>query len=740
MTFLHGIGRLTSSPGLRRGVSRIWHHRPALAVLERYISIGILREDYCKWERRVPITPDHVKHLIDNYKGDKLTGIYVQPSQRIFPDSQYEKAGAIVTEDLSSADVLLGVKRVANEDDLIPDKTYMFFSHVIKGQPENMQLLKAILDKNIQLFDYEAIAEDIQDPTTGELKKKRLVAFGKYAGIAGMIDTLQCLGRRLLASGYSTPFLNCSSAYVYYDLDEAKRCVDKMGNRIEKDGLPMTLEPLVFAFTGNGNVTKGALEIFKLLPHKMITLEEAKSIKSTSGPHNCLYGLMVEQKDIVKKTDCQEESFDVKHYRANPSEYESIFASNVAPVCNVIVNGIYWDERYPRVLTKTEMTDLYKRGNKSLFAVGDISCDVNGSIEFLQHTTTIDKPFFSWNPATNEAVDDINEDGVAIMGVDILPTELSVESSKHFGDALLPLLKQLIIDGYSRDGQGYENLPPELANACIARGGSLTPNFEYIEALMKRPAMIHHGLKDHHILLRIEGHLFDSGLINQILDVIERLDCHFEIEECAVKPTVNGIAHKSVLMLRVFSEDDSNLGSVITKVDLLVNLIDSAEASIQHFDSRSQSSQSKGSSGQSKVSVLGEQEKRVLILGAGKVAGSCAEYLGRSKSTTVAVASMFEDEAMAVAKNASRGKAVTCDLSQPSDKLRRLIEEADIVVSLLPAPMHSMIAEECISLKTNLVTASYESDEMRALRSSAEDAGVAILNEGNEDIRCCIRV
>ena len=100
----------------------------------------------------------------------------------------------------------------------------------------------------------------------------------------------------------------------------------------------------------------------------------------------------------------------------------------------------------------------------SLFAVGDISCDVNGSIEFLQHTTTIDKPFFSWNPTTNEAVDGINEDSVAIMGVDILPTELSVESSKHFGDALLPLLKQLIIDGYSRDAQGYEKLPPELVS------------------------------------------------------------------------------------------------------------------------------------------------------------------------------------------------------------------------------------------------------------------------------------
>ena len=99
--------------------------------------------------------------------------------------------------------------------------------------------LQAILDKKIQQFDYEAIAEEIKDPSTGKLKKRRLVAFGKYAGIAGMIDTFQCLGRRLLASGYSTPFLNCSPAYVYYDLNEAKRGVKEMGKRIEEDGLPM---------------------------------------------------------------------------------------------------------------------------------------------------------------------------------------------------------------------------------------------------------------------------------------------------------------------------------------------------------------------------------------------------------------------------------------------------------------------------------------------------------------------
>jgi len=217
--------------------------------------------------------------------------------------------------------------------------------------------IQAILDKNIQLFDYEAIAKHVEDPTTGGVRKQRIVAFGKYAGLAGMIETFQCLGRRLLASAYSTPFLNCSPAYVYYDLDEAKQRVHKIGEHIKSDGLPSNLEALVFAFTGRGNVTKGALEIFKLLPHEMITLEEAKEVKKKRGPHHCVYGVMIEQKDIVRrKPGFPQTPFDVKHYRENPSEYGSTFANNVAPFCNVIVNGIYWDERYPREFTLASST------------------------------------------------------------------------------------------------------------------------------------------------------------------------------------------------------------------------------------------------------------------------------------------------------------------------------------------------------------------------------------------------
>ena len=231
-----------------------------------------------------------------------------------------------------------------------------------------------------------------------------------------------------------------------------------------------------------------------------------------------------------------------------------------------------------------------------------------------------------------------------------------------------------------------------------------------------------------------QGHLFDSGLINQILDVIEGQDCHFEIDECTVKRTINGVATKSTLMLRVFGGDDEKLDHVLKKVTLLLDLIDNAEASMQHFDNREKTKKSN-----ERVTVFGEREKNILLLGAGKVASSFAEYLGREKTNTITVASQYEADAMRTAHHATRGRAVTCDLSQPGDKLKYLIEEADVVVSLLPATMHPMVAEECISLKTDLVTASYESDEMRQLAGRCKEAGIAILNEVGLDPgeQCC---
>jgi alpha-aminoadipic semialdehyde synthase len=201
----------------------------------------------CLRERRAPLCPWHVKQLVQ--EGIK---VFVEPSKtRIFVDQEYEAAGAQITSDLSPCSVILGVKQ-PDISKLLPNKSYMFFAHVIKGQQENRALLNKILELGIRLFDYECIRE------TGGRTAPRLVAFGKFAGFAGMVNTFQALGQKLLAHGYSTPFLNISSTYMYRDLHAAEQAVAAVGRDIAGGALDRLDFPIVFTFTGNGNVSRGA--------------------------------------------------------------------------------------------------------------------------------------------------------------------------------------------------------------------------------------------------------------------------------------------------------------------------------------------------------------------------------------------------------------------------------------------------------------------------------------------------
>lgn len=183
--------------------------------------LGIVREDFSIWERRSPLCPHHVAEL--SKKGFK---VLVQPcNKRVFTNSEYKDAGATVTEDLSEASLLLGVKQMPLHR-LNKPRNYLFFSHVIKAQPGNMPMLDHINDTQCRLFDYECITKD------GKAGAPRLVAFGKYAGIAGMIDGLQGLGQRLLAEGYSTPFLNVPTSHMYQNMDQARFTLRNVGAQV----------------------------------------------------------------------------------------------------------------------------------------------------------------------------------------------------------------------------------------------------------------------------------------------------------------------------------------------------------------------------------------------------------------------------------------------------------------------------------------------------------------------------
>ncbi|KAJ3121943.1 hypothetical protein HK098_003262 [Nowakowskiella sp. JEL0407] len=326
-------------------------------------TIGIRREDKNLWERRVPIVPDHVERLVKEYGAT----VFIQPStKRVITDEKYVQAGATLAEDLSKADIILGVKEVPIEK-LIPEKTYLFFSHTHKGQIHNMPLLQQIIEKRIRLIDYELMTDE---------KKKRLVLFSKFAGYAGTIDGLHALGHRLLALGYGSPFLSIGMSFMYRCVADARLDVTRSGQVILDDGLPKALGPMVFVITGDGNVSRGALHILKCLPHEWIEPDKLKSFAESKDfdPHK-VYLCQVTAKDYIVKKDGG--VFKSEDYKENPDKYESIFHKKIAPYCTMLINGIFWDSRYPQLITKTQIKQLAETKNLRLLSVADISCDIN---------------------------------------------------------------------------------------------------------------------------------------------------------------------------------------------------------------------------------------------------------------------------------------------------------------------------------------------------------------------------
>ncbi|CAG8586929.1 7756_t:CDS:10 [Paraglomus occultum] len=424
-------------------------------------SIAIRREDKSVWERRVALTPDAISDII------KQTGttVYVQPSSnRIFNDEKYAEAGAIIQEDVSPADIIIGIKEVPTRN-LIPNKTYVFFSHTTKGQPYNMAMLKDILDKKIRLIDYELLTND---------DRKRLVLFGTHAGYAGMIDGLHGLGLRLLGLGYNTPFMHIGMSYTYDTLSSARSTVRAVGDTITKDGLPSEIGPMTFVFTGSGNVAKGAQDIFRELPHEYVEAKDLKSIANGKyGRSRRLYACHVKLEDYLRRKDTNK--FESKSdYYANPDKYISIFHTEISPYTTMLIHGSYWDARYPRLLTTEHLRSIQADPNikHRLLSIADISCDIKGPLEFTSHSTTIDDPFYYVDAIAGEEHKDMARKGTQIMAVDILPTEIPFESSRHFSKAFYPFILELI--------QKHAITNSVLKRAIIAEDGSLTPAYSHL--------------------------------------------------------------------------------------------------------------------------------------------------------------------------------------------------------------------------------------------------------------------
>ena len=427
-------------------------------------NLGIRREDKNKWERRVPITPKHVEELINKY-GIKTI---IQPSKiRVFSDEDYKTAGASVNENIPSS-LIFAVKEIPI-DFIEPKKTYVFFSHTIKGQKHNMPMLKKMMELGCNLIDYEKITDD---------KGRRLVFFGKFAGLAGMIDTLWAFGQRIDSKGIENPFSDIKKTIDYKDLDEAKNHLKLIGEKIKNEGYPESLAPIVIGFAGYGNVSMGAQEVLDNLPVKEISPKNINDLQNNFS-NKLIYKIVFKEEDIVKPIS--DKGFDLQEYYTKPELYKTIFQSYIDKL-TILMNCIYWTKKYPRLVTKKYLKENYSQEFK-LQVIGDISVDINGAIELTEKVTTPDSPVFIYNPETENIKDGYENDGVVVMAVDNLPCELPRESSRAFSDSLIGFIPSIAKADFSVDFDQL-SLPPEIKKAVILHHGKLTPDYSYINKFL----------------------------------------------------------------------------------------------------------------------------------------------------------------------------------------------------------------------------------------------------------------
>jgi alpha-aminoadipic semialdehyde synthase len=353
---------------------------------------------------------------------------------------------------------------------LRPGRTYVYFAHVIKGQPYNMPMLQRLLDVGATLIDYEKVTDD---------DGRRLIFFSVYAGYAGMIETLWAFARRLEVLGRRTPLQEIRQAYAYADLAAAQTHLHEIGARIEREGLGDVAAPLIFGLAGYGNVSRGCQEILACLPIAEISVADlplyATGERVAPAP---LLQVVFHERDMVR-TRAAARRFELQDYYTHPSEYVGDFARHL-PHLDVLVNTIYWDERYPRLVTRAWARENYgPRRSPRLQVIGDISCDIEGSIEPTLEATMPDAPCYVYDPAANAIQPGVAGHGPVIMAVDNLPCELPREASEHFGAVLRGLVPELARADWNVDFDALE-LPGPLKRAVIAHRGRLTPDFAYL--------------------------------------------------------------------------------------------------------------------------------------------------------------------------------------------------------------------------------------------------------------------
>jgi len=394
------------------------------------MKIGIIREGKTPPDSRVPLTPKQCRHIADNYP----VQIKVQTSNgRCYTDEEYRAEGVEITDDVSDCEILMGVKEVPISR-LVSDKTYFFFSHTIKKQAYNRDLLRAILQNNIRMIDYETLTDE---------RGKRLIAFGRFAGIVGAHNGVLTYGRR---TGDFT-------------LKRMKDCHDYA----EAKAIYKTLQILPFktVVTGTGRVSGGAVEVLDAMNIRHVTPKEFLKNNYDEAVYTQLACADYARHKANK-------NFDNPDFYANPQDYESIFAP-YTKIADLMINGIYWDNRAPQFFTKEDM----KRSDFNISVIADVTCDIApiSSIPSTLHASTIADPIFGYD-VEKEVVATPHQKGVVdMMTIDNLPNEMPRDASESFGEQFLKsVLEELINSEKSA----------VIQRATITSNGELTSHFQYL--------------------------------------------------------------------------------------------------------------------------------------------------------------------------------------------------------------------------------------------------------------------
>ena len=399
------------------------------------IKIGIIKEEKVPVDHRVPITPAQAAQIQRDFP---KVQIKVQSSSvRCYPDDDYRNEGIEIVSSVKDCDILMGVKEVPIPS-LIEDKTYLFFSHTIKKQAYNRNLLRAVLDKKIRLIDYEALINE---------HGHRIVAFGRWAGIVGAYNAIWTYGKR-------------------YSLFAIKRVHDCFDFADLKSEYPKVKLPSIkIVVTGGGRVSKGAMEVLLAMNIKMVS-PAAFIERVFDVPVFC----QLNTRDYCKHKEG--ESFIRSSFYTSPEGYEGDFLK-YAQVADVLIAGAYWDPSAPVLF---EREDVLKN-NFKIRIIADITCDIQGSIPSTLRSSTIDDPIYDYNPSEDIVELPLTDEAnITVMAVDNLPCELSREASESFGDELINNVFPYLVG---------EDILGTIAKATVTEMGSLSDKYDYLKAYVE---------------------------------------------------------------------------------------------------------------------------------------------------------------------------------------------------------------------------------------------------------------